>query len=216
MIKDAALGVDVPRVELRKKPAQARSIEKYNRILDKVAELVESGGTDCITTNLIAEKVGVPIGTLYQFFPNKESILYALFERQLEQLDRMFEPFFSEQFDRYSVKELMDQSILSMSSAYETIPGMVNIMNSMHVHPDFRELGSINNAKLAKWLSTVLERRYQGADATQVRSVSDAVIELGDAIFRKLLLNGPKGELKENMLMGFRLAVVALVEAKLT
>ncbi|GAA3913116.1 TetR/AcrR family transcriptional regulator [Litoribacillus peritrichatus] len=211
MIKDVS-----PRVELRKKPAQARSIEKYNRILDTVAELVESGGTDCITTNLIAETAKVPIGTLYQFFPNKESILYALFERQLEQLDALFEPFFSEEFDRYSVRELMDRAILNMSSAYETIPGMVNIMNSMHVHPDFRELSAINNAKLAKWMTMVLVRRYQQASESDVKSVAEAVIELGDAIFRKLLLNGSKGELKNNMLLGFRLSVEALVEVKLT
>ncbi|GLQ32172.1 TetR/AcrR family transcriptional regulator [Litoribrevibacter albus] len=204
-----------PRVTLRKKPTQARSIQKYNRILDMVAELVESGGTDWITTNLIAEKVGVPIGTIYQFFPNKESILYALFERQLHQLDTHFEPFFSEALDELSMDQLMGQAVFSMSTAYEKVPGMVNIMNSMHVHPDFRELVDINNRRLAKWLSGLLKRRFPDESDDQLMLVAEAVVELGDSIFRKLLQLRPRDELREMMLIGFKLAVIALVDQRL-
>lgn len=204
-----------PRVKLRKKPAQARSIEKYNRILDTVAELVESGGVDWITTNLIAEKVGVPIGTIYQFFPNKESILYALYERQLHQLDTHFEPFFSEALDNLSMDELMGQAVFSMSTAYEKVPGMINIMNSMHVHPDFRELLDLNNRRLAKWLFGVLKRRYPEQQDGLLTLLAEAVVELGDAIFRKLLLIRPKESLRELMLTGFKLAVLALLKERL-
>jgi len=205
----------VPRVELRKKPAQARSIEKYNRILDAAAELVELGGTDSITTNLIAETVGVPIGTLYQFFPNKESILYALFERQLEQLNQQFSPFFSAEHDQVSMDELMGKAIYAMSSAYEKIPGMVNIMNSMHVHPDFRDLVAHNNAHLAQWLSGLLTRRFNEASEAELAQFSEAVIELGDSVFRKLLLLRPTEDLRALMLDGFKFAVLGLVKEKL-
>jgi AcrR family transcriptional regulator len=201
----------LPRVELRKKPTQARSKEKYHRILDVVAELVESGGTDSITTNLIAEQVGVPIGTLYQFFPNKESILFALFERQLEELNVYFEPFLSEEHDNEELDELMWQAILTISSAYQRVPGMVNIMNNMHIHPDFRELGMENNAKLAKLVSTFLARRVPSAGTEQLAKVSESIIELGDAIFRKLLQVQPEDGLKELMLLGFRFSVIGLV-----
>jgi AcrR family transcriptional regulator len=204
-----------PRVSLRKKPTQARSIEKYNRILDQVAELVESGGTDWITTNLIAEKVGVPIGTIYQFFPNKESILYALFERQLHELDSHFEPFFSESMDNLSMDELMGQAVFSMSTAYEKVPGMVNIMNSMHVHPDFRELVAANNRRLAQWLARLLKRRFPEQEEQRLDLISEAVVELGDSVFRKLLLIRPSEDLREMMLTGFKLAVLALVDKHL-
>ncbi|MFC3150102.1 TetR/AcrR family transcriptional regulator [Litoribrevibacter euphylliae] len=204
-----------PRVQLRKKPTQARSIQKYNRILDTVADLVESGGTDWITTNLIAEKVGVPIGTIYQFFPNKESILYALFERQLHQLDTHFEPFFSESLDKLSMDELMGQAVFSMSTAYEKVPGMINIMNSMHVHPDFRELLDSNNRRLARWLVGLLKRRYPDQKDDVLNLMAEAVVELGDSIFRKLLLIRPKEELRELMLTGYKLAVLALLEGRL-
>lgn len=204
-----------PRVQLRKKPTQARSIQKYNRILDVVAELVEAGGTEWVTTNLIAEKVGVPIGTIYQFFPNKESILYALFERQLNELDTHFEPFFSETLDQLSMEQLMGQAVFSMSTAYEKVPGMVNIMNSMHVHPDFRELVHLNNRRLAKWLLGLLKRRYPEQAEDRLMLVSEAVVELGDAIFRKLLQFRPRDELREMMLTGFKLSAVALAHEHL-
>jgi AcrR family transcriptional regulator len=202
-------------VKLRKKPTQARSIEKYHHILDVVADLVEQGGTDGLTTNLIAETANVPVGTLYQFFPNKESILYALFERQLEQLDAMFEPYFSEQYDHLSIEQLMSASVKIMSQTYGKVPGMVNIMNHMHVHAEFRALGAKNNARLAKWFSVVLHRRYPEKDESVAQQVADAVIELGDAVFRKLLLSEPSKQLTDDMLLGLQLMIIGLVETKL-
>ncbi len=63
---------------LRRKPRQARSQERVNRILEVAQALFVTQGYSATTTNAIAAQAKVPIGSLYQFFPDKSAILQAL------------------------------------------------------------------------------------------------------------------------------------------
>jgi AcrR family transcriptional regulator len=65
----------------KKLPKQARSRASFEAIIDACAQLLRADGYEALTTNHIAERAGVSIGTLYEFFPNKEVIVAALTER---------------------------------------------------------------------------------------------------------------------------------------
>jgi len=71
---------------MRRTPKQARSQQRVNQILDTAARIFSEMGYEVATTNHIAERAGISIGSLYQFFPNKESIFQALVERYLDSL----------------------------------------------------------------------------------------------------------------------------------
>ena len=71
-----------PDLALRRAPVQARGQATFERILDTTADLLESVGVEGLTTNLIAQAAEVNVATLYQYFPNKQAVLLALFERQ--------------------------------------------------------------------------------------------------------------------------------------
>lgn len=66
----------------RKQPLQSRSGETVNAIIEAAARILEGDYRDGLTTNHIAEKAGVSIGSLYQYFPNKEAILAELLRRE--------------------------------------------------------------------------------------------------------------------------------------
>ncbi|MGJ8682873.1 TetR/AcrR family transcriptional regulator [Paraglaciecola sp.] len=70
----------------RRVPKQKRSIEKVERILDVTAKLMKEIGADNITTHLVAKSAGIAVGSLYQFFPNIETVKVALVERVMNQL----------------------------------------------------------------------------------------------------------------------------------
>ena len=70
----------------RKTPRQARSIATCDAILEACARLLKAGDYAAVTTNHIAERAGVSVGTLYEFFPNKEAIVATLAERHLSRL----------------------------------------------------------------------------------------------------------------------------------
>ena len=69
-------------VEPRKHPRQARSAATVEAILDASAHILERGGLEALNTNAIAERAGVSIGSLYQYFPGKDAILAALIRRK--------------------------------------------------------------------------------------------------------------------------------------
>ena len=62
----------------RREPSQQRSRERVDRILSATEELVTELGPEATTTARIAERAGVSLPSLYQFFPNKEAIFYEL------------------------------------------------------------------------------------------------------------------------------------------
>lgn len=79
----------------RKAPQQERSRQTYQLILRGAMEVLRRLGVQKFSTNKVAEQSGVSIGSLYQYFPSKESIMAALldqcFERELENVKRLLE-----------------------------------------------------------------------------------------------------------------------------
>lgn len=72
-------------LELRKLPIQERSRSTVEVVLTAATQIFEEHGYAAGTTNRIAEKAGVSIGSLYQYFPSKEAIAVALLERHLSE-----------------------------------------------------------------------------------------------------------------------------------
>ncbi|QRY77261.1 TetR/AcrR family transcriptional regulator [Pseudomonas sp. PDNC002] len=70
----------------RRLPRQARALEKVELILEASRRILDRHGLEGFTTNHVAELAGVSVGTLYQYFPNKERILDELARRELAQL----------------------------------------------------------------------------------------------------------------------------------
>ncbi len=81
-------------ISLKKKPKQARSQEMVEILLQATTRILRRDGRESLTTNRIAEVAGVSVGSLYQYFPNKESLVDALRERYDAQfLERMIRAF---------------------------------------------------------------------------------------------------------------------------
>ncbi|NEX64866.1 TetR/AcrR family transcriptional regulator [Noviherbaspirillum galbum] len=67
----------------RRAPQQDRARAKVELMLEAATRLIDRDGLDALTTNRIAELAGVSIGSLYQYFPDKQSLLAALARREL-------------------------------------------------------------------------------------------------------------------------------------
>lgn len=68
----------------RRTPRQARAESTVEAIFDATFQLLERGGLEALTTNHIAQRAGVSIGTLYQYFGGKQEILAAMAQRRAE------------------------------------------------------------------------------------------------------------------------------------
>ncbi len=73
-------------LEPRKSPIQARSTASVDAILKATVQVLLRVGKDRLTTTRVAERAGVSVGTLYQYFPNKRALLQAALRRHLEEV----------------------------------------------------------------------------------------------------------------------------------
>ncbi|MGX1101690.1 MULTISPECIES: TetR family transcriptional regulator [Bradyrhizobium] len=76
-------------ISSRKQPQQARSTELVTAILDAAVQVLTKQGAQRFTTARVAEKAGVSVGSLYQYFPNKASILFRLQSDEWRQTTRL-------------------------------------------------------------------------------------------------------------------------------
>jgi AcrR family transcriptional regulator len=67
-----------PSISTRKQPKQARATELVAAILQAAAQVLAAEGAQRFTTTRVAEKAGVSVGSLYQYFPNKAALLFRL------------------------------------------------------------------------------------------------------------------------------------------
>ena len=74
--------IDAP-LERRATPRQARARERVEAILAAARRIIEEDGVEPLSTQRIAQVAGIPVGSVYQFFPNKHSIVLELAKRSL-------------------------------------------------------------------------------------------------------------------------------------
>ena len=72
--------------EPRKTPLQARSTVTVEAISEATIQVLLSHGEERFTTTRVAERAGVSVGTLYQYYPNKQSLLFAVLEHHLKKM----------------------------------------------------------------------------------------------------------------------------------
>ncbi len=75
-------------LRVRRRPVQERSRARFDAILSAARELLAHGGLEGFTVDDVAQRAGVPVGSVYQFFPNKFAIVAELDARDTESLIR--------------------------------------------------------------------------------------------------------------------------------
>jgi AcrR family transcriptional regulator len=80
-----------PSLAPRKQPRQARSLATLSAIFEATIQVLVSDGPRRLTTTRVAERAGVSVGSMYQYFPHKQALFYALNERYLVRLAERIE-----------------------------------------------------------------------------------------------------------------------------
>lgn len=98
----------------RKIPAQERSRSTVMAIYQAATQVFSKEGYEGTTTDLIAERAGVSVGTLYQYFPSKDAILIGLFEKHILETKIIAESFLEEVRQRGCISPDMTPRIIHM------------------------------------------------------------------------------------------------------
>ena len=178
---------------LRRVPVQGRSVARVNRMLDACAQLVDEVGYDGLTTTLLAERAGVAIGSVYQFFPDKRAIVQALTLRNLEAyLQRLSARLQQDKSSHWwgAVDAAIDEYI----AMHRTTPGFRTLhfgdVVDVHLLDDERD----NNAVIAARIAALLHERYELTSDRTEFALSIAV-EAADALIKMAFRRAPTGDL---------------------
>ncbi len=138
----------------RKHPSQKRSRQTVARILEATQSILVTDGIKAVTTNAIAERSGVTVGSIYQYFGNKEEIIVAIFENWLESIISNYEAFRAahlETLDGLAYLESYFDTFLNGMSADEEKLG-VELANAVRTNPKLAALDQEHDKRIAGML----------------------------------------------------------------
>ena len=149
------------RLNTRKTPIQARSEATVAAIQEAAIQVLLADGLARLTTTRVAERAGVSVGTLYQYFPNKEALLFAILQRHFEEMAEALERI-CETSVRRPLSELADR----IADAYVS----VKLVRPDATRALYRVAGAIDQFRL----STSVFQRMETAVIRLLGTASDA------------------------------------------
>lgn len=172
---------------LRKVPTQERSRERLERIISAAATLMDEQGYEAVSTNAIAAKAGIPIGSLYQYFPDKRSILRAMAERCRDGSLQVFDQLAEAGALAAPLETLVNQVVTAFADFHETIPGFRTVMMAWHT-PELRDEHRALHDEFERRTSLVISARIPNISATQCATVAAVVVNGMDALMNVAML----------------------------
>lgn len=178
---------------LRRAPMQRRSVERVQRMLDAAQELVAENGYDALTTTLIAERADVSIGSLYQFFPDKQAVVRAVALRNLERFsERLGEMVAGQQFgDWWDVVSAVIDEYVAM---HHEVPGFRTIrfgdVADLHLLDPERD----NDTVVADRFVELIQSLVDVEPTTDVRLDMVIAVKIADSLTRFAFERDPAGD----------------------
>jgi AcrR family transcriptional regulator len=162
-------------------------------MLDACAELVDELGYEALTTTLLAERAGVAIGSVYQFFPDKRAVVQALTLRNIEAyLDRLTGRFHDGDFAHWW--DAVDAAIDEYIAMHRNVSGFRTLhfgdVVDVHLLDEERD----NNAVIAEQLTVLLVSELGVADTPRLSFALMIAVEAADALIKLAFRRDPDGD----------------------
>jgi AcrR family transcriptional regulator len=192
---------------LRRQPAQRRSARRVERMLDACADLLDEHGYETLSTTRIAERAGVAIGSVYQFFPDKRAITQELTRRNVEQfVSRVGRRFMEEEYRGWW--EAVDAIIDEYVDMHRAVPGFKSLHFGDVVDLNLLDSDSDNNTVIAGRLRGLLLKEFGLADSAELDLAVLVAVEAGDAVLKLAFRHDPEGspeiiEAAKHLVRGF-------------
>jgi AcrR family transcriptional regulator len=178
---------------LRKAPQQARSRARVEAILAAADRILATEGVEALTTRRIADVAGVPVGTLYQFFDDKDAILAAVARAHMAahasaMRDILDKARGARWFDL--VDEVFDRYV----DLYRQHPGYLAIRTGRYLSRELLQLDEDNNAMVAESLRQILVSQEHLADGPALAVACRAGVAASEALLQLAFRDDPDGD----------------------
>ena len=165
-------------------PTQRRSIERVERILACATALIAERGSDQMKMSEVAEMAGISIGSLYQYFPERSAIIYALAERLSAGSRACIEAALLTVRDLDGLRDAFADLVDQYYAIFLREPVMRDIWSATQADKRLQEIELAENRACGKLLADILVRLRPSTDATELATSAFLVWQLGEATMR--------------------------------
>jgi AcrR family transcriptional regulator len=178
---------------MRRAPMQRRSTQRVDRMLDVCARLLDEVGYEALTTKAIAEQAGISIGSVYQYFPDKRSMVRSLAIRYLEEFLHRLEQRLADPPLR-TWRQLVEAMLVVYAEMLDGTPGFRAIRVAPAQDPFIMQPG-VDNATV---ITAGARARFSGAIDLPEHPHTDHVLvcalTMGDALVQLAYRGDPAGD----------------------
>jgi AcrR family transcriptional regulator len=174
------------------------------QLLEAADALFAEAGYEQATTNAIAARAGAPIGSLYQFFADKEALLHALVGRYREQLHAMHEGMHAESAS-LSLEQMYDRSLVALAAFHKRNPGFRALFYGSPTSAVLAKAAEVLHDECLARCEAMFAARQPGIDPGRCRLIATINVE----VMRALLHKAHAGD------EGFRLRMMAEIKTLL-
>jgi AcrR family transcriptional regulator len=178
------------RLKPRTQAKQVRSRETVEAIVEAAAQVFERYGYAAGTTNRIAERAGVSIGSLYQYFPGKDAILVELIRRHAREGAALLTPLLTELTETEApLEQGLTRLVQAMVDLHRFAPRLHRVLFEEAPHPEdlLQELRTMEDSGVA-----ALERWFSLLDEVRVGDLRIAALltaTIGESLAHRLIIH---------------------------
>ncbi|MFC6855450.1 TetR family transcriptional regulator [Marivibrio halodurans] len=175
---------------MRRRPAQKRSRERVERLLEAAATLIAESGSDGLRMSEVAARAGVPIGSLYQYFPDKSAIIHALSERYFAEGRRCVE----DGLDGVETPAALSTAFADLVDEYYALfkaePVLCDIRTGTQADRSLQALDLEDSRANGAILAAALRRVGSGAPDAVLTAETVLIMHFGESAMRLAVVTG--------------------------
>ena len=198
--------------ELRHRPARPRAHETVARILCAADGLLVTEGAAGLNTKRVAEAAGVAVGTVYNWFPDKEAIAKALALRAWGELSSLLADV-AEAAEAGTVEDPLTEAVNALVAGFRARPGFLALWFGELRTERLRDATRPYRNTVSTSVERILAVAYPEASPARRATVARMAVLIGDGLLREAFRIDINGD--ETVLSEGRRAITAYVDATL-
>ena len=191
---------------------QARSRERLRRVLDAADEVLIRHGADSFTTNRIAEAAGIPVGSIYRYFPDKEAIVEALAVRYWSDFEDLVAAA-AETDEREPLSDPGAVVLDALAAGFRGRPGFLALWYGGLRTEKVRDATRPTRSAIARSIERIISTHWPTSDPQLRVTAARMVVIAGDGLLREAFRVDPEGD--PEVLGESKLLLNAYIESRL-
>ncbi len=175
----------------RRVPLQQRGHQTLDQILQAAAQVIDAEGLDKLTTKRIAVEAGLSVGTVYEYFPNKEAVLLALVGQWFDLVLQTLEEYHPRKTGTRDILRYLEESIGAVRQVYVDQPALGAMLAALQAMPTLRERVEQHDQRVIANMVDALQVVAPGVAVDHLKVASRSIVLITHELITESLVRDP-------------------------